>query len=118
MDRLDTQSWYRPASSGSGKNTKPDVLVAKFGRGYEQRSGDGPAGTILPDYPLIWANIPHATAKQYDDFFAAQGAWKKFQWQPDAPYGTAPLYFICEEWHVAMSGGVATVTATLMQRPG
>jgi phage-related protein len=102
----------------SGFDAKPSVLVAGFGRGYEQRSGDGPPANLLLEWPLVWSNISKAKAGELHEFFKAHGGWKRFLWTPVAPHDAVEKAFICEEWHGQYVGGdIVNFTATLKERP-
>lgn len=116
MDNLDDID--PGASVQTGFEAKPAVLVASFGRGYEQRSGDGPPENLLLDWPILWSNISKAKAGLLHEFFKAHGGWKRFLWTPLPPHAAGgPKIFVCDDWRGQYIGGdVVNFTATLKQR--
>jgi phage-related protein len=80
---------------------KPNVRVASFGDGYEQRVQFG-----INANPQIWAltftSREDAEASAIDGFLQAQGSLTSFFWTPP---GGVPLKFVCREWDKAPSSG-------------
>jgi phage-related protein len=112
MDTLN----FVPYRSTSGQ-VRPRVIVAQFGDGYEQATGDG-RNQVLRDWHLVFTAISKAKLGQIDAFFIAQGGWKKFLWTPPAPFNGAAGAFVCREWDFSYDGGDITgLTATLLARP-
>lgn len=97
------------ATYGSAVTKKPNVLVAKYGDGYEQRVGDG-INTNARNWELTFANRPNATADAIDAFLDARGASESFDWTPD--HGNAGKW-LCREWKAQKTGPYTrTITAT------
>jgi len=96
-------------SYGSAVTTKPNVEVAKYGDGYEQRVALG-----INNRPRKWevtfASRPNATADAIDAFLSECNAVKCFDWVP--PHGSAGKW-ICREWTETQTGPYSrTITAT------
>lgn len=106
-------------SPSSQYHEKPRVLVAGFGGGYEQRTGDGPTGGELRDWSLIWDNITRAQMKTMTDFLRARGGREKFKWTQLIPFdGEGEKFYICEEWNGQYLGGnIHRFTAAFLERP-
>lgn len=96
-------------SYGSAVTTKPNVEVAKFGDGYEQRVGTS-INTRARKWEVTFASRPNATADAIVEFLETAGAVQCFAWVP--PHGN-PGKWVCREWSEAQTGPYTrTVTAT------
>jgi phage-related protein len=113
---MDTLTFV-PYRSTRGR-TRPRVLVAQFGDGYEQASGDG-RNSVLRDWDLVYLAISKTKLGEIDTFFSAQGGWKKFLWTQPAPFnGEGARAFVCREWDWIYEGGnIVGLTASLLGRP-
>lgn len=60
-------------------------LKADFGEGYEQITADG-ANAVMEKWPILWRDIPTATATTIKDFLDLRGVSEAFYWTP--PTGT------------------------------
>ncbi len=103
----------------------PRVLRSQFGDGYMQEAADGING-ILRNWTLIWQPIhatpaegPSPTVKDLDDFFTAQGGYKKFLWVQPSPYDIlGAQLFVCTDWSITFDQGkIRGLKATVTQRP-
>jgi len=61
--------------------TKPRVLKAKYGDGYEQRAGDG-INTLEESWDLVWSNRTLAESNKILKFLEDQGGYSAFDWYP------------------------------------
>ena len=92
---------------GATEQSRPDVLVTKFGDGYETRLGNGVNPTRA-----IWAvkfTRVNAEINAILAFLEARSAIDTFTWT--TPRNVVGVY-ICRNWQQSrMQGGVMTVTA-------
>ena len=73
---------------GFTKQTKPNVLRAKFGDGYEQRKIKG-INNMVESYSLAFSNRPNTETDDLEAFFIAQAGVSKFTFTiPDSNEGT------------------------------
>jgi phage-related protein len=86
----------------------PNVMVAKFGDGYEQRAQFG-INANPQKWNLTFRSRADAEANSIDAFLQASGALNSFWWTP--PGQTAPLKFICRKWSKTPVHGNGTVAA-------
>lgn len=87
-------SWY--PDEGADENIKPDVMVTKFGDGYEQRVAKG----INPDvitWNLTFTGSVSGTSNVLNarTFLKSMGAVTSFQWTN--PLGELGIY-VCREF--------------------
>lgn len=84
------------ADYGSSVSTKPSVLRAKFGDGYEQRVGDG-LNSLVRTWNVTFTVAPDV-ATAIDEFLSGLKGVTNFDWTP--PRGAAGKW-VCEtEWTV------------------
>jgi phage-related protein len=93
-------------------NFKPNVRVAKFGDGYEQRVRFG-----INSNPQTWTlkfdNRSDSEAGQIEAFLESCGGWDSFYWQP--PGYANELKFVCRQWSKSPVRGTGTATNGSLQ---
>ena len=85
---------------GFTKQTKPSILRAKFGDGYEQRKING-INNMVETYNLSFSNRPNTETDDLEAFFIEQAGVSKFTFTiPDSNEGTGEkdIKVICTEW--------------------
>ena len=97
---------------GAQKNSAPNVRVARFGDGYEQRVTFG-----LQQNPKVWNltwNVSETDADTIETFLDARGAVEAFEW---TPLGESTEYkWVCEQWTKSIPyNNRATINATFRQ---
>ena len=97
---------------GAQKNSAPNVRVARFGDGYEQRVTFG-----VNQNPKIWNltwNVSETDADTIETFLDARGAVEAFEW---TPLGESTEYkWVCEQWTKSIPyNNRATINATFRQ---
>jgi len=97
---------------GAQKNSAPNVRVARFGDGYEQRITFG-----INQNPKVWNltwNVSETDADTIETFLDARGAVEAFEW---TPLGESTEYkWVCEEWSKSIPyNNRATINATFRQ---
>ena len=102
-------TWFPDTNSAS--DTKPNVKVAKFGDGYEQRTSIG-----LNTDPMKWSlkfTRSREEGMAIRAFLRLHGAIKAFLWtNPLEEVGT----YVCREWKTSqLKGGVMEVSAEFEQ---
>jgi phage-related protein len=78
----------------------PRVRVAKFGDGYEQRTGDG-----INTQPSTWSlmfTVRNTVGNQILEFLKARGAAESFSWIP--PYSETMVRVRCGSWKKTIAG--------------
>lgn len=83
---------YQPLL-GANQSTKPRVLSARFGDGYEQRIADG-INTQPKTWNLIFTDSS-AVIDAIDAFLTGKGGVTKFTWTPQ---GGSEISVVCREW--------------------
>ena len=97
---------------GSKMRKKPNVSVAKFGDGYEQREANG-INNRKETWDVIFANRSTEEADEIEEFLDDHGAETAFDWT--SPRATVGKFF-CREWDYGPSIGVyKTINATFEQ---
>lgn len=107
-------------SLGFQKASKPRVLVAQFGEGYQQRMSDG-LNTQNTQWSLQFINKPKAMAEAIELFLATagtgdvtEGGKAYFYWNP--PGENATYRVICQDWSIEYTSSFsATVSATFIR---
>jgi phage-related protein len=84
---------YTP-SYGLQADYKPNVLVTKFGDGYEQRVGEG-INLVPQNWKLGFDNISTATADAIIDFLVGKSGLTAFTWTPK---GGTEIKVVCRSW--------------------
>ena len=74
---------------------KPNVRLAKYGDGYEQRLAYG-INTTPQNWSLQFSVREDSEANAIEAFLYARGGVENFDWTP--PNGTTSLKFVCREW--------------------
>ncbi|MBR0568007.1 phage tail protein [Azoarcus sp. L1K30] len=97
------------ATYGSNVETKPNVAVAEFGDGYEQRVGLG-LNITRRRWNLQFNNRPNDTADAIEGFLKARNGIESFDWTPK--YGGAGKWVCCEWSSIPTSPNTRSVTAT------
>jgi len=97
---------------GAQKNSAPNVRVARFGDGYEQRVAFG-----LQQNPKVWNltwNVSETDSDTIEAFLDARGAVEAFEW---TPLGESTEYkWVCEQWTKSIPyNNRATINATFRQ---
>lgn len=91
----------------------PRVLVAQFGDGYEQRTGDG-INTMRETVNLRWESIRATVASTIIAFFEARGGVEPFYYT--LPGGGVQKKYICVNWSRQRSeANLDTVAARFLQ---
>jgi len=86
---------YQPLY-GANKSTKPRVLMAQFGDGYEQRIPDG-----INTQKQIWGLIFTDSATNImaiDAFLQLKNGSTNFTWTPQ---GASEIKVLCREWNLS-----------------
>ena len=84
-------------TSGASRTTKPDVNVAKYGDGYEQRVGRG-----INNMADKWSLKFTTYVSDVESFLRSHGGQLSFNWTN--PFGVSGKY-VCREWKVNHLGG-------------
>lgn len=82
-------------SLGSEVNYKARILVAQFGDGYTQRSGDG-QNAVGSTYSVSFNTLTRAEAKVLLDFFAERAGYKAFTYKISGE--TTARMWTCTDW--------------------
>ena len=94
---------------GSRKNSQPNIRIAQFGDGYQQRSTFG-INQNLKIYQFTWQNISETNADEIETFLDARAGVEKFNY---TPAGESSKKFICRKWNKTIPYlNRATITAT------
>ena len=98
---------------GAQKQSKPNIRVARFGDGYEQRTAFG-INTNPKIWNLTWSAKSNSVAAAIEAFFDARGGQEAFTW---TPLGSATAYkWVCRQWNRELQyADINTVTATFEQ---
>ena len=103
---------------GFTKQTKPSILRAKFGDGYEQRKING-INNMVETYNLSFSNRPNTETDDLEAFFIAQAGVSKFTFTiPDSNEGTGEkdIKVVCEEWSKSHTQTAATSLTAKLRR--
>ena len=94
---------------GSRKNSAPNIRIAQFGDGYQQRSTFG-INQNLKSYPFTLSNISEADADKIETFRAAMAGVENFDYTPAGE--SASKKMICRNWNKTIPYlNRATITA-------
>jgi phage-related protein len=98
---------------GAQKSSAPNVRIARFGDGYEQRTTFG-LNQNPKQWDLTW-NVSETDADTIETFLDARAAdGASFEW---TPLGESTEYnWVCEQWSKSIPYlNRATITATFRQ---
>jgi len=98
---------------GAQKSSAPNVRIARFGDGYEQRTTFG-LNQNPKQWDLTW-NVSETDADTIETFLDARAAdGASFEW---TPLGESTEYnWVCEQWSKSIPFlNRATITATFRQ---
>ena len=97
---------------GVRKISKPNIRIAQFGDGYQQRSTFG-INQNLKIYNFTWQNISETQADEIEDFLDLRAGVENFDYTPE---GESSKKFICRQWNKTIPYlNRATITATFIQ---
>lgn len=101
-------------SYGAQKSSRPQMRIARFGDGYEQRTSFG-INQNPKEWNLSWQNISEADADSIETFLDARAAdGSSFDWTP--PDESTSYKWVCMEWDKQINyTGRATITAMFRQ---
>ncbi len=98
---------------GADGGYSPNVVVNKFGDGYEQRILAG-MNSLPVSWNLQFANRESAEGLAIMAFLNAREGVESFEWTP--PLETDPLVFVCRKWNkIPQKGSRLTIMATFDQ---
>lgn len=98
--------------NGCAYEVKPNVRVAKYGDGYEQRQANG-INTMPKTWNLRFSVRNDSEADAVTSFLEARNAVEAFDWVD--PHGSAGKY-VCRQWNrVKDRFNLNTVTAVFEQ---
>ena len=80
---------------GTTKNSAPNIRIAQFGDGYQQRSTSG-INQNLKVYNFTWRNISESDSDLIEDFLDARAGVENFDYTPAGE--SASKKMICREW--------------------
>ena len=103
---------------GFTKQTTPNVLISKFGDGYEQRKIRG-INNMVEIYELSFSNRPNTETDDLEAFFIDQAGVSKFTFTiPDSNEGTGEkdIKVVCEEWSKSHTQTTATSLTAKLRR--
>ena len=97
---------------GAQKTSAPNVRVARFGSGYEQRTTFG-INQNPKEWSLTW-EVSETDADTIETFLNARGGVESFDW---TPLDEATAYkWVCSQWDKTIPYlNRATITATFRQ---
>lgn len=87
---------------GASSEAGPDIIVIKFGDGYEQRVQKG-INNDLRTYSVSF-NGRKEKVKEIEAFFSRHGGHKSFRWI--APDRDEEALFVCEKWRPGFVNGL------------
>ena len=94
---------------GSRKNSQPNIRIAQFGDGYQQRSTFG-INQNLKVYQFTWSNISESDSDIIEDFLDARAGTENFDYTPAGE--SASKKMICRQWNKTIPYlNRATITA-------
>ena len=92
------------------KNSEPNIRIAQFGSGYQQRSTFG-INQNLKVYNFTWSNISETDADEIETFLDARAGVENFDYTPTAE--SASKKMICRQWNKTIPYlNRATINAT------
>jgi len=95
---------------GTTKNSAPNIRIAQFGDGFQQRSTFG-INQNLKVYNFTWSNISESDSDLIEDFLDARAGVENFDYTPAGE--SASKKMICREWEKTIPYlNRATITAT------
>lgn len=94
-----------------GVESEPQVSVAKFGDGYEQRRLSG-LNSNLEKYSVT-IRVKRDEARFLRDFLNRHAGVKCFLWTP--PYSYQPIRVVCRKWSTKVGMLKVTFTTTFEQ---
>ena len=95
---------------GSRKNSAPNIRIAQFGSGYQQRSTFG-INQNLKVYQFTWQNISETNADEIETFLDARAGVENFDYTPAGE--SASKKMICRQWNKTIPYlNRATINAT------
>jgi phage-related protein len=98
---------------GISKSSKPNVRIAQFGSGYEQRTTFG-LNQNPKTWDMTWENLSETDADTLENFLNARAGVETFEWTP--PDDTTQYIWVCSEWSKELTNpNISTVTATFRQ---
>ena len=103
---------------GFTKQTTPNVLISKFGDGYEQRKIRG-INNMVEIYELSFSNRPNTETDDLEAFFISSAGVSKFTFTiPDSNEGTGEkdIKVVCEEWSKSHTQTAATSLTAKLRR--
>ena len=103
---------------GFTKQTKPNVSMAKFGDGFEQRKIRG-INNMVETYNLSFSNRPNTETDDLEAFFIDQAGVSKFTFTiPDSNEGRGEkdIKVVCEEWSKSHTQTAATSLTAKLRR--
>ena len=80
---------------GTTKNSAPNIRIAQFGDGFQQRSTFG-INQNLKVYNFTWSNISESDSDLIEDFLDARAGVENFDYTPAGE--SASKKMICREW--------------------
>ena len=97
---------------GAQKTSAPNVRIARFGSGYEQRTTFG-INQNPKEWSLTW-EVSETDADTIETFLNARGGVESFDW---TPLDEATAYkWVCSQWDKTIPYlNRATITATFRQ---
>jgi len=98
---------------GFKTTTKPRVLSAKFGDGYEQRLADG-INHLVNSWNLTFKSRSVTDAEDIDTFLTARGGVESFDFTP--PGASTSVKVTCSQWDISYPASIGRdITATFVQ---
>ena len=100
-------------SYGTSKKSAPNIRIAQFGDGYQQRSTFG-INQNLKVYNFTWSNISETNADEIEDFLDARAGVENFDYTPAGE--SASKKFICPQWNKTIPYlNRASISATFVE---
>ena len=81
---------------GTTKNSAPNIRIAQFGDGFQQRSTFG-INQNLKVYNFTWSNISESDSDLIEDFLDARAGVENFDYTPAGE--SASKKMICRQWN-------------------
>jgi phage-related protein len=98
---------------GIAKKSAPNVRVARFGSGYEQRTTFG-INQNPKEWSMEWVNLIEADADTIENFLNARGGVESFDWTP--PDEILSYKWVCQDWTKTITNcNICTIQATFRQ---
>ena len=94
---------------GTIKNSAPNIRIAQFGDGFQQRSTFG-INQNLKEYNFTWSNISESDSDLIEDFLDDRAGVENFDYTPVGE--SASKKMICRQWNKTIPYlNRATITA-------